>query len=90
MPAEADRLEVFKGGETVQFAAHRVVRHERVDNVAVDGAARNLDFDSLDATGAHFHIFLNIFVTILGAEVDADVAPIGVVADVLHIVVDRD
>ena len=90
MPAEADRLEVFKSGETVEFSAHRVVRHERVNNMVVDGTARYLDFDSLDATGGHFHIFPNVFVIISGVEVDADVALISVVTDILHVVVDRD
>ena len=51
---------------------------------------RNLDGDSLDATGAHFHVFLGVVVAVVGVKVDVDVTPIGVVANVLHVVVDRD
>lgn len=90
MPTETDRLEVFEGGETVEFATHRVIRHERVGNVTVDGVAWNLNGDSLDATRTHFHIFFGIAGAVVWVKENADVAPISVIANVFHVVVDRD
>ncbi len=90
MPAETDRFKVLEGGKAVKFATYFVVRHDCVDDMAVDAMAGNLNGDSLDATGAHFHVFLGVVVAVVGVEVDVDVTPIGVVADVLHVVVDRD
>ena len=90
MPAEPDGFEVFEGGEAVEVTANFVVRHHRVDNVAVDGVAWNLNLNSLDATGAHFHVFLSVVVAVVGVKVDIYITPIGVVTDILHVVVDRD
>ena len=90
MPPEADGIKVLKSGETVEFIAHRVVRHDCVDRIAINAVARNLNGDSLDTARAYFHVFLGIGVTVVGVEIDVHVTPIGVVADVLHVVVDRD
>ena len=90
MPAEADGLEVLEGGEAVELATYRVVRHDRVGEVTVDAIGRNLDGDSLDAARTYLHVFLGIAVAVVRIEEDADVPPIGVVADILHVVVDRD
>jgi hypothetical protein len=90
MPAETDGFKVLEGGEAVKVVTYFVVRHDGVDDMAVDAVAWNLDCDSLDTTGAHLHVFLGVIVAVVGVEVDVDVTPIGVVADVLHVVVDRD
>jgi hypothetical protein len=90
MPAEADGLEVLEGGEAVELAAYRVVRHDRVGEVTVDAVGRDLDSDSLDATGTDLHVFLGIGEAVIRIEVDADVTSVGVVANVLDVVVDRD
>jgi hypothetical protein len=90
MPAEADGLEVLEGGEAVKLATYRVVRHNRVSEVTVDAIGRNLDGDSLDAAGTYLNVFLSVAVTVVRIEEDADVPPIGVVADILHVIVDRD
>ncbi|KWW26295.1 MAG: hypothetical protein F082_116 [bacterium F082] len=90
MPAEADGLEVLEGGEAVELAAYRVVGHDRVGEVTVDAVGRDLDSDSLDATGTDLHVFLGVGEAVVRIEVDADVTSIGVVANVLDVVVDRD
>lgn len=90
MPAEADRLKVLEGGEAVKLSAYRIIRHDRVGEVTVDAVGRNLDCDSLDAAGTYLNVFLSVAVTVVRIEKDADVPPIGVVADVLHVIVDRD
>ena len=90
MPAEADGLEVLEGGEAVELTAYRVVRHDCVGEVTVDAVGRNLNGDSLDATRTYLHIFLSACVAVVGIEEDADIPSVGVVADVLHVVVDRD
>ena len=90
MPAEADGLEVLEGGEAVELAANRVVRHDRVGEVTVDAIGRNLNGDSLDAAGTNLYVFLGIAVAVVRIEVDADVPSISVVAYILHVVVDRD
>ena len=90
MPAEADGLKVLEGGEAVELVAYRVVGHDRVGEVTVDAVGRNLNGDSLDATRTNFHVFLCIAIAVVRIEEDADISPIGVVADILHVVVDRD
>ena len=90
MPAEADRLKVLEGGEAVKLSTYRVVRHDRVGEVTVDAIGRNLDGNSLNAAGTYLNVLLSIAVTVVRIEVDTDVPSVGVVAYILHVVVDRD
>ena len=90
VPVEADRLEVLEGGEAVELAAHFVVRHDGERAVHVEAMGRDVNGDSLDATGTNLDILLGIVVAVVGVKVDVDVTPIGVVSNVFHVVVDRD
>ena len=90
IPAEADGLEVFEGGEAVELIAQLVVRHHGEDHSSVETTERDVDGDSLDAAGIYLDVFLAVAVSVVGIEEEDDVSPIGVVADVLHVVVDRD
>ena len=90
VPEEVDGLEVLEGGEAVELIAQLVVRHDGEDVASVDAVQRDVDGDSLDAAGIHSDVFLGVAVAVVGIEVEGDVTPIGVVADILHVVVDRD
>jgi hypothetical protein len=90
IPEEADGLEVFEGGEAVELVANLVVGHDGEGIPSVDAIQRDVDFDSLDSTGIHSDIFLGVAVAVVRVEVEGDVTPIGVVADILHVVNDRD
>ena len=90
IPEEADGLEVFEGGEAVELVANLVVGHDGEGEPSVDAVQRDVDFDSLDSTGIHSDVFLGVAVAVVGVEVEGDVTPIGVVADILHVVNDRD
>ena len=90
VPEEADRLEVFEGGEAVELVIQLVVGHDGEGVPSVDAIQRDVDLDSLDATGIHSYIFLGVTVAVVRVEVEGDVTPIGVVADILHVVDDRD
>ena len=87
---EADGLEVFEDGEAVEVVTQLVVGHDGEAMPSVDHVGRDFDGDSLDATRTHSDVFLGVAVAVVGIEVERDVTPIGVVADVLHVVVDRD
>jgi hypothetical protein len=88
VPVEAQRLKVLEGGEAVEFVAQLIVRHNRVSPRGVRAIDRNLDGDPLDAARTYPYVFVGVAVTIVGAEIDANVASIGIVADVLYVVVD--
>ena len=90
VPVEGERLKVFEGGEAVEFVAHFVVRHNRIGAGRVRTVGRNLDGHSLDAAGTHLDVFLCVAVAVVGAEEEADVAPVGIISDVLHVVIDGD
>lgn len=90
IPVEADGVKVFEGGEAVELIAKLVVRHDGKGTSSVDAVHRDVDGDSLDAARIHSDVFLGIVVAIVRVEIEGDVTPIGVVADVLHVVVDRD
>ena len=90
MPAEADGLEVLESGEAIEFATYCVVGHDCVSEVTIDTVGRNFDCDSLDAAGTYLDVFLSIAVSVVRIEVDADVPSVGVVANILHVIVDRD
>jgi hypothetical protein len=90
VPVEADGLEVFKGGEAVEFVVQFVVGHDGEVHPSVDTVERNVDGDSLDVSGANLDFLLGVVVAVVRVKVDVCVTPIGVVADVLHVVVDRD
>ena len=90
VPAEGDGLEVFEGGEAVELIAQFVVRHDGEDRLRVEATERDVDGNSIDAAGIYFDVFLGVAVTVVGIKVEVDITPIGVVADVLHVVVDRD
>ena len=90
VPAEGDGLEVFECGETVELIAQLVVRHDGEDRLPVEATERDVDGNSIDAAGIYFDVFLGVAVSVVGVEVEMDVTPIGVVANVLHVVVDRD
>ena len=90
VPVEADGIEIFEGGEAIEIVAEFVVRHDGEGVPSVDTMERDVDSDSLDAARIHSHVFLSVVVTVIRVEVQGDITPIGVVADVLHVVVDRD
>ena len=90
VPAEAHGLEVFEGGEAVELIVQLVVGHDGVDHPSVETVERDVDGDSLDASGIHSDVFLGVVVAVVRVEVEGDITSIGVVADVLHVVVDRD
>ena len=90
IPEEADGLEVFEGGEAVELVANLVVGHDGEGIPSVDAIQRDVDFDSLDSTGIHSDVFLGVAVAVVGVEVEGDVTPISVVADILHVIDDRD
>jgi hypothetical protein len=90
VPVEVYRLEVFEGGEAVKFVVQLVVGHDGEGVSSVDAIQRDVDLDSLDATGIHSDVFLGVAVAVVRVEVEGDITPIGVVADILHVVDDRD
>ena len=90
IPEEADGLEVFEGGEAVELVANLVVGHDGEGIPSVDAIQRDVDFDSLDSTGIHSDVFLGVAIAVVRVEVEGDVTPISVVADILHVVNDRD
>ncbi len=90
VPVEAYRLEILKSGEAVEFASHLVVRHDGECAIQVDAVGRDIDSDSLDATGIDLDVLLGVVIAVVGVKEDIDVTPIGVVSNVLHVVVDSD
>jgi hypothetical protein len=90
IPVEADGLEVFEGGEAVELVVQLVVGHDGEGAPSVDAAERDVDGDPLDAAGTDLHVFFGVAVAVVRIEVEGDITSIGVVADVLHVVVDRD
>lgn len=90
VPVEVEGLEVLEGGEAVELIAQLVVRHDGEDVASVDAVQRDIDGDSLDATGIYPYVFLGVSIAVVRFEEEGDVTPIGVVADILHVVVDRD
>ena len=89
-PVETDRLKVLEGSEAVQFVAHLVVGHDGEGNSSVDAVHGDVDGDSLDATGVDFDVLVGVVVAVVGVEVEVNVPLVGVVADVFHVIVDRD
>ena len=87
---EADRLEIFEDGEAVEVVTQFVVGHDGERMPSVDHVGRDFDGDSLDATRTNLDVFLGVAVAVVRIEIEVDITPIGVVADVLHVVVDRD
>ena len=90
IPVEGDGLEVFEGGEAVELAIQLIVGHDGEGEPSVDAVQRDVDFDSLDSAGIDSDVFLGVAVAVVRIEVEGDVTPIGVVADILHVVNDRD
>jgi hypothetical protein len=90
IPVEGERLEVFEGGEAVERVAHFVVGHDGEGVALADAVGRDVDGDSLDATGAHLDPLIGVVVAFVGVEVDVNAASVGVVANVFNVVVDGD
>ena len=90
VPVEVNRLEVFEGGEAVELAVQFVVGHDGEGIPSVDAIQWDVDLNSLDSAGIHSDVFLGVAVAVVRVEVEGDVTPIGVVADILHVVDDRD
>lgn len=88
VPEKAYRLEVFKGGEAEQLVIELVVRHHRISPCEIQTAGRNSDRNSSDATRAYSHILRAIAITVIGIEIDIEIATISVVSDILDIIVD--
>ena len=84
VPVEVDGLEVFEGSEAVKLMVQFVVRHDGEGVPSVDAIQRDVNLDSLDATGIYSDIFFGVAVAVVRVEVEGDVTPIGVVADILH------
>lgn len=89
-PVEAERLKVLEGGETVQLVVQFVVGHDGERNPPVDAASRDIDGDALDAARTDSDVLVGVVVAVVGVEVEVNVPPVGVVADVFHVIVDRD
>ena len=87
---EVDRLEVLEDGEAVEVVAQLVVGHDGEAMPTMNLVGRDFDGDSLDVTRTHSDVFFGVAVAVVRIEIEADITPIGVVADVLHVVVDRD
>ena len=62
VPVEVDGLEVFEGGEAVELVAQLVVGHDGEGVPSVDAVQRDVDLDSLDATGIYSDVFLGVAV----------------------------
>ena len=90
IPVEADGLEVFEGGEAVELIIQLVVWHDGEDVPSVDATERDVDGDSLDTPGINSDVFLGVVVSVVRVKIEGDITSIGVVADVLHVIVDRD
>ena len=90
VPVEVQGLKVFEGGEAVKLVTQFVVGHDSEGVPSVDAVQRDVDGDSLDSSGIHSDVFLGVAVAVVRVEEEGDVTPIGVVADVLHVVIDRD
>ena len=89
-PVEGDGLEVFEGGEAVELVVQLIVGHDGEGKPSVDAVQWDVDLDSLDSAGIDSDVFLGVAVAVVRVEVEGDVTPIGVVADILHVVNDRD
>ena len=90
IPAEAYRLEVFEGGEAVELTIEFVVGHHGVCPGGVWAVGRNADRNPSDATRAHSHVLRSIAVTVVGIEIDIEIATIGVISNILNIIVNGD
>ena len=90
IPAETHWFKVLKSGEAVKLVAKFVVRHHRVGPGRIRTVCRDAHGDPLDATRAYSHILSGIAMTIIGIEVDVEIATIGVVSYILNIIVDGD
>jgi hypothetical protein len=90
VPAEADRFKVFEGGEAEQLIAHLVVRHDHEGVTPADAVSRDVNGDSLDAARANLDTLFGVVVAFVRVEVQVNAAFVGVVANVLHVVVDSD
>lgn len=89
-PVEGDGFEVFEGGEAVQLVAHLIVRHDGEGMTLADAVGWDVDGDSLDAAWTYLHPFLGIAVAFVRVEIEANVTPVGVVANILDVIVDCD
>lgn len=90
VPAETHWLEVFEDGKAVELVAQFIVRHHRVSPRGIRTVSRDGDLDPLDGTRAHSHVLGGIAVTIIGIEVDVEIATISVISNILNIIVDGD
>ena len=90
VPAEANGLEVFEGGETVELIVQFVVRHHRVDPGGIRTVGRNGHRNPSDATWAHSHVLRAVAVAIVGIKVNIEIATISVISNILNIIVDGD
>ena len=89
IPEEGDGLEVFEGGEAVELVVQLIVGHDGEGEPSVDAVQRDVDLDSLDSARIDSDVFLGVAVAVVRVEVEGDITPIGIVANVLHVVVDR-
>lgn len=90
IPAEGDGLEVFKGSEAVKIVAHFIVGHDSKGTSSLNVISRYGDGHSLDSASLDLDVFFGIAVAVVRVEVEADVASVGIVTDVFHIVIDCD
>ena len=89
VPVETDGIEILEGGEAIELVAQLVVRHDGEGSPSVDATHREVDGDALDGARAHFDPFVGVAVAVVRVEVEGDITPIRIVADVLHVVVNR-
>lgn len=90
VPVEAKRLKVLESGEAVEFVVHFVVRHDGEGVTSIDAAGGDVDGNPLDGSRTHSDVLVGVVVAVVGVEVEVNVSLIGVIADVLHVVIDRD
>lgn len=90
VPAEADRSEVFEGGEAEKLAVQFVVRHHRIDPGGIRTVGGDRHCDSPDSAGADSHVLSAVVASIIRIEVDEEISSVSIISNVLDIIVHRD
>ena len=89
-PAEVDGFEVFEGGEAEELVVHLVVRHDGESAVSVDAFGGDVNGNALDVSRTYLDPLFGVVVAFVRIEVEINAAFVGVVANVLHVIVDGD
>lgn len=90
IPVEGEWLKVLERGEGVKLVIQLVVWHDGERIASIDAAGWDVDGNPLDAARTYSDVLVGVVVAVVRVKVEINVTPIGVVADVLHVVIDRD